>query len=125
MKKRNQLIIPVFIPHEGCPYRCAFCNQSKITGVNQQSDEAIVGQTIQSYLDVLDSENLPEKREVAFYGGSFTGLSEERQKRLLHAVQPSIQSGEIHSIRVSTHSLLVKPNKISLTSHLVKPPHGS
>lgn len=114
MKKRNQLIIPVFIPHEGCPYRCAFCNQSKITGVNQQSDEAIVGQTIQSYLDVLDSENLPEKREVAFYGGSFTGLSEERQKRLLHAVQPSIQSGEIHSIRVSTHSLLVKPNNISL-----------
>lgn len=82
--------------------------------MNQQSDEAIVGQTIQSYLDVLDSENLPEKREVAFYGGSFTGLSEERQKRLLHAVQPSIQSGEIHSIRVSTHSLLVKPNNISL-----------
>ena len=113
MKRRNQLIIPVFIPHEGCPYRCAFCNQSKITGVNQQSDEVMVGQTIQSYLDVLDLENLPEKREVAFYGGSFTGLPEERQKRLLHAVQPSIQSGEVHSIRVSTHSLLVDPHNIS------------
>ncbi len=114
VKKRNQLIIPVFIPHEGCPYRCAFCNQSKITGVNQQSDEIVVGQTIQSYLDVFDSESLPEKREVAFYGGSFTGLPEERQKRLLHAVQPSIHSGEVHSIRVSTHSLLVSSNKISL-----------
>jgi histone acetyltransferase (RNA polymerase elongator complex component) len=114
VKRRNQLIIPVFIPHEGCPYRCAFCNQSKITGVDQQSDEVIVGQTIQSYLDVFDSESLPEKREVAFYGGSFTGLSEERQKRLLHAVQPSIQSGEIHSIRVSTHSLLVNPHNLSL-----------
>jgi histone acetyltransferase (RNA polymerase elongator complex component) len=114
VKKRNQLIIPVFIPHEGCPYRCAFCNQSKITGVNQQSDEIIVSQTIQSYLDVFDSESLPDKREVAFYGGSFTGLPEERQKRLLHAVQPSIRSGAVHSIRVSTHSLLVSPQKISL-----------
>jgi histone acetyltransferase (RNA polymerase elongator complex component) len=114
VKRRNQLIIPVFIPHEGCPYRCAFCNQSKITGVDQQSDEVVVGQTIQSYLDVFDSESLPEKREVAFYGGSFTGLPEERQKRLLHAVQPSIRSGEVHSIRVSTHSLLVNPHNISL-----------
>ena len=114
MKRRNQLIIPIFIPHEGCPYRCAFCNQSKITGVNQQSDEIIVRQTIQSYLDVLDSEGLPEKREVAFYGGSFTGLPEERQKRLLQAVEPSINSGEVHSIRVSTHSLLVNSHNISL-----------
>ncbi len=113
MKRRNQLIIPVFIPHEGCPYRCAFCNQSKITGVNQQSDEIVVNQTIQSYLDIFDSESLPENREVAFYGGSFTGLPEERQKRLLHAVQSSIQSGEVHSIRVSTHSLLVTPHNIS------------
>jgi histone acetyltransferase (RNA polymerase elongator complex component) len=114
VKKRKQLIIPIFIPHEGCPYRCAFCNQSIITGVNQQSDEIIVNQTIQSYLDVFDSESLPEKREVAFYGGSFTGLPEERQKQLLHAVQPSINSGKVHSIRVSTHSLLVNPHNISL-----------
>jgi histone acetyltransferase (RNA polymerase elongator complex component) len=114
VKKRKQLIIPVFIPHEGCPYRCAFCNQSKITGVNQQSDEIIVSQTIQSYLDVFDSESLPEKREVAFYGGSFTGLPEERQKQLLHAVQPSIKSGEVQSIRVSTHSLLVNSQNINL-----------
>jgi histone acetyltransferase (RNA polymerase elongator complex component) len=114
LKKRKHLIIPVFIPHEGCPYRCAFCNQTKITGVNQKSDETIVRQTIQSYLDVLDSESLPEKREVAFYGGSFTGLPEERQKQLLHAVQPSIKSGEVHSIRVSTHSLLINPRNISL-----------
>jgi len=65
-------------------------------------------------LDVLDSEGLPEKREVAFYGGSFTGLPEERQKRLLQAVEPSIYSGEVHSIRVSTHSLLVNSHNISL-----------
>ena len=114
MKKRDQLIIPVFIPHEGCPYRCAFCNQSKITGVHVQSDQGMVHDVIRSYLNVFESGELPEKREVAFYGGSFTGLSAERQKLLLDAVQPWIESGQIHSIRVSTHSLLVNPSKISL-----------
>ena len=114
MKKRPQLIIPVFIPHEGCPYRCAFCNQSKITGVHVQSDQEIVDDVIRSYLDIFDCDNLPEKREVAFYGGSFTGLSVERQKQLLSAVRPWINSGQIHSIRVSTHSLLVTEQNISI-----------
>lgn len=113
MKKRSQLIIPVFIPHEGCPYRCAFCNQSKITGVQAPSDQEIVHDAIRTYLDVFDSGNLPEKREVAFYGGSFTGLTVERQKKLLGAVQPWINSGHVHSIRVSTHSLLVNELNIS------------
>ena len=55
MKKREQLVIPVFIPHEGCPYRCSFCNQSKITGVRIQSDEMVVNKAIESYLNVFKS----------------------------------------------------------------------
>ena len=113
MKKRSQLVIPVFIPHEGCPYRCAFCNQSKITGVHVRSDQEIVHDAIRTYLDALDSNSLPEKREVAFYGGSFTGLTVERQKNLFNAVKPWIRSGHINSIRVSTHSLLVDDINIS------------
>ena len=31
MKKR---IIPIFVPHRGCPHDCIFCNQKKITGVS-------------------------------------------------------------------------------------------
>ena len=107
MKKRDLLVIPVFIPHEGCPYRCSFCNQLKITGVNFQSDEMAINKAIESYLNIFKSNDLPKKREVAFYGGSFTGLELERQKHLLNAVQPWISSGQINSIRVSTHSLLV------------------
>ena len=90
VKKRSQLVIPVFIPHEGCPYRCAFCNQSKITGVHERSDQEIVHAAIRTYLDALDSNSLPEKREVAFYGGSFTGLTVERQNNLFNAVRPWI-----------------------------------
>ena len=107
MKKREQLVIPVFIPHEGCPYRCSFCNQSKITGVHIQSDELVINKAIESYLNIFKVKDLPKIREVAFYGGSFTGLELERQKHLLNAVQPWIRSGQINSIRVSTHSLLV------------------
>ena len=113
MKKRTQLVIPVFIPHEGCPYRCAFCDQSKITGTLVQSDQEIVHKAIRTYLDALDSNNLPEKREVAFYGGSFTGLTVERQSNLFDAVIPWIKTGDIDSIRVSTHSLLVDDINIS------------
>ena len=107
MKKRSQLIIPIFIPHEGCPYRCAFCNQSKITGTNRQSDHEKIQNIIKDYLDSFDEDNLPELREVAFYGGSFTGLTVERQSNLFDAVIPWIKTGDIDSIRVSTHSLLV------------------
>ncbi len=114
MKKRDLLVIPVFIPHEGCPYRCSFCNQLKITGVNAQSDEIVINKAIESYLNIFKSNDLPKKREVAFYGGSFTGLELERQKHLLNAVQPWIKSDQIDSIRVSTHSLLVNQNNISL-----------
>ena len=64
----------------GCPYRCAFCNQSKITGVQVKSDEDVVREAIQSYLSVLDANVLPERREVAFYGGTFSGLPSKRQK---------------------------------------------
>ena len=113
MKKRAQLIIPVFIPHEGCPYRCAFCNQSKISGTNGQNDHGNIQKIIREYFNALDASCLPDIREVAFYGGSFTGLPVERQKQLFNAVQPWIVSEHIHSIRVSTHCLVINETNIS------------
>ncbi|MZH03603.1 MAG: radical SAM protein, partial [Nitrospinae bacterium] len=62
----------------------------------------------------MDFENLPEERELAFFGGSFTGIPLKRQKFLLSAVQPWIMSGEIQSIRVSTHALCIDDTKLSL-----------
>ena len=113
MKKRSQLVIPVFIPHEGCPYRCAFCNQSNISGTNSHNDHEKIQDVIRQYLRVHDINSLPDFREVAFYGGSFTGLTFERQKKLFNSVRPWIISKHIHSIRVSTHSLLVNESNIS------------
>ena len=39
MRNNRLLIAPVFIPHEGCPYRCVFCNQTDITGYKKQADK--------------------------------------------------------------------------------------
>ena len=33
--KRNY-IIPIFVPHLGCPMACTFCNQKKISGEKKQ-----------------------------------------------------------------------------------------
>ena len=114
MKKKKHMIVPVFVSHEGCPYRCSFCNQSKITGTEKKTDRKMLQETLRTHLDDLAPDNLPEKRELAFFGGSFTGIPLERQKYLLSAVQPWILSGEIQSIRVSTHALFIDDIRLSL-----------
>ena len=108
------MIVPVFVSHEGCPYRCSFCNQNKITGTEKKNDSKKLREILRTLLEDLDFENLPEERELAFFGGSFTGIPLERQKFLLSAVQPWIISGEVQSIRVSTHALCIDDAKLSL-----------
>ncbi len=98
-------IIPIFISHQGCPQRCIFCDQHTITGhaglEEEPATSATVKETIEHWL------NRPGKErnagvQVAFYGGSFTGLSGPRQRELLRAVKPYIEEGLVDSIRVST-----------------------
>lgn len=108
------LIAPIFIPHEGCPYRCVFCNQREITGAHRQADRDRVEKTLHTYLRSQPTGKLPAIREAAFYGGSFTGLPLDRQEYLLSLVQPWIDSGEILSIRVSTHPLFIDRERVAL-----------
>jgi histone acetyltransferase (RNA polymerase elongator complex component) len=95
------LVIPVFIPHQGCPCRCLFCNQFSISGRDGQNedDATLVRQTIREWLDRSRSHS---EVQVAFYGGSFTCLSPARQEILLGAAQPFLQTGEVASLRLST-----------------------
>jgi histone acetyltransferase (RNA polymerase elongator complex component) len=108
------LIIPIFIPHTGCPHRCIFCDQERITA---QSTEAIDGDHVRGVLDLaIRSRTFDPGRnpEVAFYGGTFTGLSAERMKQLLEAVDPYIEDGLICSIRVSTRPDFVDEDRLSI-----------
>ncbi len=95
------LVIPVFIPHQGCPQNCLFCNQVSISGqkISSQDDIELVQSTVSLWLGRCARQ---KHTEVAFYGGSFTCLDKERQRSLLGAVQPYIKAGVVQSIRLST-----------------------
>ncbi|MCW5208330.1 hypothetical protein VU11_06725 [Desulfobulbus sp. US2] len=92
MNPEPLLVIPVFIPHEGCPHCCVFCNQRRISGFTEKSVTAEdVRVTVQTW---LDRDGPAQRRvQVAFYGGSFTGLPLMRQKELLGAVAPFSGAG--------------------------------
>ena len=114
LNKKKIIIAPVFIPHEGCPYRCVFCNQADITGFKYSADRENFLNSINRYLRPTNNSIQISRREIAFYGGSFTGLSENRQKFLLSLAQPFIQSGLVDGIRVSTHPKLVGESQLKL-----------
>ena len=97
---KKQYIIPIFVPHLGCPNDCTFCNQRKISGQMKEVTENDVRDIIEFYLN-----NFKEKkayREVAFYGGSFTGIDPEIQNKLLGAAYEYIKAKKIDAIRIST-----------------------
>lgn len=95
----RESIIPVFVPHLGCPNDCVFCNQRRITG----SERPATAQTVAEAIERASA--LPcggAKRQLAFYGGSFTAIPACEQEELLCAAQRYLERGEIDSIRLST-----------------------
>ena len=97
---KKQYIIPIFVPHLGCPNECTFCNQRKISGQQKNVTEEDVKTTIEYYLDSFKDKD--SKVEVAFFGGSFTAIDSDLQERLLKAAYKYILEKKVHSIRVST-----------------------
>ena len=84
-------IIPVFIPHEGCPHDCVFCNQRRIAAPVSPKPEDVREQVCTAL------QTAGEGAQVAFYGGSFTAIDPEKQEAYLASV-----SGLPVTIRVST-----------------------
>lgn len=92
--------IPIFVPHQGCPHDCAFCNQKKITGKQKAPTPQEAAELIRASLSTMKREN--RFAEAAFFGGSFTAIPKEEQEALLTAAYPFRLSGELDGIRVST-----------------------
>ena len=113
MMARNLLVIPIFIPHEGCPFTCLFCNQHRITGQIRPVLPEDVRATIANWLSYARLERKLEV-QVAFYGGSFTGLPISRQEVLLEAVQPFLDQGLVHGIRLSTRPDYIDAERVAL-----------
>ena len=97
---KKQYIIPIFVPHLGCPNDCTFCNQKSISGQIKKVTESDVRETIEYYLNSFKEKDA--YKEVAFFGGSFTGIEVEEQEKLLSAAYDYIKEKKIDGIRIST-----------------------
>ncbi len=95
---KKHINIPIFIPHLGCPNQCVFCNQRTISGV-EKFDISHVRNEIESALLTTDPS---QEVEIAFFGGSFTGIDRNLMIELLQLAHEYIKSGQVHSIRCST-----------------------
>ena len=97
---KDKYIIPIFVPHLGCPNDCIFCNQKSISGQKKNLTKEEAKKQIDSFLENLKDKK--EEKEIAFFGGSFTGIEEEKQNELLELANEYIKRGEVKSIRIST-----------------------
>jgi radical SAM enzyme (TIGR01210 family) len=97
---KKQYIIPIFVPHKGCPHDCIFCNQKKITGQIGEVTALEVKSKIEEYLVTIPNE--ASHIEVAFFGGSFTAIPIDYQRELLEAAFEYIKNHRVSNIRVST-----------------------
>lgn len=97
---KKQFIIPIFVPHLGCPNDCIFCNQKSISGQKENMTKEKAKKIIEDYLDSIKNEEA--EVEIAFYGGSFTAIETKMQEELLEVANQFIQEGKVESIRIST-----------------------
>jgi len=92
-------ILPVFVPHWGCPHACVFCNQRRISGAKKPATAQDVKNAINEAAAFLPKGG---KRQLAFYGGSFTAIPIPEQEALLDAAKEALDRGEIDAVRLST-----------------------
>jgi len=94
---KKHVNIPIFIPHLGCPNQCVFCNQRTISGVEEFDADSVV-----SIIDKALSTVEGAEAEIAFFGGSFTGIDIDLMIHLLEIAYGYVKSGRVTSIRCST-----------------------
>lgn len=97
---KGYYIIPIFVPHHGCPHDCIFCNQKKITGIKKDISGKDVEETIENHLKTINRKNAHV--ELSFFGGSFTGIPMDYQNELLNVAKKALDEGRIDDIRLST-----------------------
>lgn len=144
--------VALFVPNNGCPHACSFCNQHTITGKTAQPTPKDVKEAAETALRSLGAKS--HEAEIAFFGGSFTAVEPHYMASLLEAAAPYIRRGDFSGIRISTRpdavgteilkllksygvttielgaqsmddSVLKKTEGAILRGILWKPPHGS
>jgi len=91
--------IAIFIPHLGCPFRCCFCQQQRISDTLHYPSPAQVKDHIETALSTIPAGT---DVEVAFFGGTFTSIPEKMQNDYLECARPYLEKGKVKGIRLST-----------------------
>jgi histone acetyltransferase (RNA polymerase elongator complex component) len=98
---KKPLIIPIFLPHAGCPHRCVFCDQSSITGVRSKKKSLKdIRDQIEAFLKFKTARR--NTVQIAFFGGNFLGMPANEIKKLLADTADYVKTGRVNSIRFST-----------------------
>ena len=103
--------ISIFVPHVGCPHKCAFCDQTTITGKQNLPHAENVRNTCEQ---ALSQVNDPTETEIAFFGGSFTAIPRKYMMELLDAAKPFVGSNAFKGIRISTRPDCIDDEVLSL-----------
>ncbi|MBQ7118446.1 MAG: radical SAM protein [Clostridia bacterium] len=90
--------VALFVPDEGCPHRCSFCNQKTISG---KSRSLTVDDIEKAVVTALSSSDCGDG-EIAFFGGSFTAIEREYMLSLLKKGREYVDKGLFKGIRIST-----------------------
>jgi histone acetyltransferase (RNA polymerase elongator complex component) len=107
----KDFIIPVFIPHAGCPHKCVFCNQNAVTGIKGSiPSKDDLKRIIASFLNYKGTHR--GRVQIAFYGGNFLGIGLDKIERLLLIAAEYVKNGFADSIRFSTRPDTVDRNKL-------------
>lgn len=90
--------VGLFVPHNGCPNQCSFCNQRAISGQSRQVTPQDVDSAVETAMKNPDSRG----GEIAFFGGSFTAIDRCTMTALLEAAYKHVKNGSFKGIRCST-----------------------
>lgn len=104
MKHSN---VAIFIPHEGCPNQCSFCNQKKITGKNIAPTPNEVIAILEKAAKNIDRNS--KDTQIAFFGGSFTSIDKNYMEDLLKVASKFVIDKKFSGIRISS-----RPDAINL-----------
>lgn len=107
-------IIPIFISHLGCPFQCLYCQQERITA---QEKWLPTPEAVEARVEAFLKTRKPGKyshTEIAFYGGTFTGLERPLMEELLQSAHRFIHLGEVRNLRASTKPDYIDQERLEL-----------
>ena len=87
---------------------CVFCDQRTITGTRTELE------SVRETVDRCVGTSSGREAEIAFFGGSFTGIGEELMISLLDLAKEYADRGLVSGIRMSTRPDYIDPHIVSV-----------